>query len=927
MTGFRPSEPSGKWIAVGPSSNHVLLRARSVIAVVGLCAAVASISWPAAAQAEPAPISALLLRNTDTTIFREPSDTTTLTVAKGMDTGQGTDSPILVFNSQVGTDSSTFTSVSLSAGLTPGTYSTSRIPGDAQAVLDPGAILQCGGDEPGTITVTQADYDGAGDPVDLAASFDVAACQSQPAMHGEIRWHSDAPLEVTQAPALTSAPPATVGSSTEATVQFTSVGNSAATMGAATLSQKPMSDGFLDWSIVNDGCSGQTLQPGESCSVSARIAPIRPDGVPYGTVYATIRMPDGQMIAASAQIAAKVYPLAGQALGLQARGAFRQVVLTWQPPQAVPAGWSVFHQQYYVYKFLTDGSLQFVTATANHTAVLTGQPDLYTARYVVRDVQSGSDAALSVSSTATTASKELIYVDATAGMRGRQLAPQPAASDSTNITNLQNLSGAGTAGLTVARNQSVLAYAADIGPDSPPTKSLICTANVDASPGSAFCSGSDTSTQWDTAPSLSPDGKRVVFAHASEPGAPTTLEIASTATGAKAIAVPNSSGLRDATFNATGTALVAVESAGGSTELVSLGLTGTRTVIPASAGLSDPDVAADGRIVAVRTTPDVDSPDAPPITSLVLLAPGATTPSAITGAQSGTNVRPRFAADGASVYYTHTDAPQAATPGYGDLLQSGDADQIDLAFDAVTNLAGGGTAGTPYILTADGTHRLDTAAPAAQMVAPSSTVDLATTATASWTGTDPQASGQVTSGLRNFDVRYRSAAAGHTFGAYVYPVSWQATTNPSAHVTATPGYEYCFSARARDVAGNLSAWTPERCTISPADDRSVHTTSSRRVSSSYYLHTYSYAAKKSTHFTLSGIAGRRIGILATTCASCGQFEVTLGSRTLGRVNTHASSTHYRQTLWLPATSPTTGTLTATTLSSAAVRLDGIVIAH
>ena len=600
--------------------------------------------------------------------------------------------------------------------------------------------------------------------------------------------------------------------------------------------------------------------------------------------------------------------------------------MTWQPPQAVPAGWSVFHQRYAVYEYLTDGSLHLLTITQNRTAVLTGLPDLYAARYVVRDEQSGADAPLSVPSTTTTASQELIYIDATAGMRTRRLAPQPASSDSANITNLQNLNGAGTAGLTLARNQSVLAYAAYAGSDSPPTKSNVCTANVDASPGTAFCSGTDTSTQWDTAPSLSPDGKRVVFTHASAPGAATTLEVASTTTGAKAGAVPNSVGLRDATFNAAGTGLVAVQSAGVSTELVSLSLTGTRTVIPASAGLREPDVAADGRIVAVRTTPVANAPDAAPTTSLVLLAPGDP-PRRHHRSEQRDERASRFAADGSSVYYTHDDVAQRVTADYGDLLVTGDADQVDLVTHVVTDLAGTGTAGTPYIVTADGTHRLDATPPAPQMVAPASTVELSTTAIASWTGTDPQAAGQVTSGVRNFDVRYRSASAGHTFGAYLYPVSWQATTDPSVRVTATAGYEYCFSVRARDFAGNVSAWTSEHCTISPVDDRKLHTTATRLTSSNYYLRTYSYAAKKSTHFTLGAVTARRVGIVATTCASCGQVEVTLGSRTLGRINTHAASTHYRQTLWLTTTSTTTGTLTITTLSTASVRLDGVVIAH
>jgi hypothetical protein len=143
--------------------------------------------------------------------------------------------------------------------------------------------------------VQQADYDNDGNPTDFAASFDIASCDSSPTAHGEIRWNSSTPLELAQAPPVTSAAvPVTVGSTADVTVQFSAVGDSPATLGAATMTQTPMSDGTLDWSIVDDGCVGRTLQPGDSCPVSARIAPIRPNGVPHSIVYATIKVPDGQ---------------------------------------------------------------------------------------------------------------------------------------------------------------------------------------------------------------------------------------------------------------------------------------------------------------------------------------------------------------------------------------------------------------------------------------------------------------------------------------------------------------------------------------------------------------------------------------------------------------------------------------------------------
>ncbi len=96
-----------------------------------------------------------MLRDSDTRIFRQPSGTTTLNLVRGTLSSNGTDHPLFDVNSLIGSDFSTFTSITLSADLMPGTYTTTRT-GEAQAVLDAGSFMPCGGTEPGTLTVTQA---------------------------------------------------------------------------------------------------------------------------------------------------------------------------------------------------------------------------------------------------------------------------------------------------------------------------------------------------------------------------------------------------------------------------------------------------------------------------------------------------------------------------------------------------------------------------------------------------------------------------------------------------------------------------------------------------------------------------------------------------------------------------------------------------
>jgi hypothetical protein len=75
------------------------------------------------------------------------------------------------------------------------------------------------------------------------------------------------------------------------------------------------------------------------------------------------------------------------------------------------------------------------------------------------------------------------------------------------------------------------------------------------------------------------------------------------------------------------------------------------------------------------------------------------------------------------------------------------------------------------------------------------------------------------------------AAWSGPFAAHVVPSGWAATTARSRALTLARGHEYCFSVRARDRAGNLSAWSAERCTAVPLDDRDLARTTGGWTSS------------------------------------------------------------------------------------------------
>jgi len=72
--------------------------------------------------------------------------------------------------------------------------------------------------------------------------------------------------------------------------------------------------------------------------------------------------------------------------------------------------------------------------------------------------------------------------------------------------------------------------------------------------------------------------------------------------------------------------------------------------------------------------------------------------------------------------------------------------------------------------------------------------------------------------LESFDVRYKTAPKGSTtYGSWVYPTSWQATTRTSQKVTLGTGQRVCFAVRARDdfvgPEANVSDWSSSRCTF------------------------------------------------------------------------------------------------------------------
>ena len=106
-----------------------------------------------------------------------------------------------------------------------------------------------------------------------------------------------------------------------------------------------------------------------------------------------------------------------------------------------------------------------------------------------------------------------------------------------------------------------------------------------------------------------------------------------------------------------------------------------------------------------------------------------------------------------------------------------------------------------------GVPPIDTQAPSnARIVGlPLTSTTLATTI--NWTATD-------NTGVKSYDVRYRSAPY-NTSSYSAYSTFKSATTATSGTFTGTAGRTYCFSVRARDANDNLGAYGPQSCVEFP----------------------------------------------------------------------------------------------------------------
>lgn len=181
------------------------------------------------------------------------------------------------------------------------------------------------------------------------------------------------------------------------------------------------------------------------------------------------------------------------------------------------------------------------------------------------------------------------------------------------------------------------------------------------------------------------------------------------------------------------------------------------------------------------------------------------------------------------------------------------------------------------------------------------------------------------SGIASVDVSYRVAPRGGALGPVVAPASWQHTTSASERLTLAPGEEGCFSVRARDRVGNVSANTPWSCTTVPLDDRSMSASAGtlRLAAAGALDRTITLLARSGARLTLTAQHGNRVAVIALAGPGQGGVDVYAAGTRLGHVSL-AATTWHRETILLPVHA-FTGSVVVDSVGTAPSLIDAVAV--
>src|SRR5262249_2099797 len=152
----------------------------------------------------------------------------------------------------------------------------------------------------------------------------------------------------------------------------------------------------------------------------------------------------------------------------------------------------------------------------------------------------------------------------------------------------------------------------------------------------------------------------------------------------------------------------------------------------------------------------------------------------------------------------------------------------------------------------------------------------------------------------------RKAAFNATLGSYSGVVSNQNVLTKA--YTATAGNTYCFHSRARDIPGEVSAYSSDKCTTVPFKAAGLSNSSgglawSHSSHGSVYGGVVYSAKAKNAYFSKGTAKARHIYIVVSKCSTCGTIQIRWNNTVKSTIALTAPSWKRKQiiTITLPST--------------------------
>lgn len=222
-----------------------------------------------------------------------------------------------------------------------------------------------------------------------------------------------------------------------------------------------------------------------------------------------------------------------------------------------------------------------------------------------------------------------------------------------------------------------------------------------------------------------------------------------------------------------------------------------------------------------------------------------------------------------------------------------------------------------------GAPTTDATAPTA-VTAPTQPFTSLPSPTLSWSGQDAG------SGVASYDVRLTTATVAQGFTGWTMPTAWQGLTTTSRATSLPYGGTVCFAVRAHDHAGNVGTWSAHRCVTRHVDERSAFQRGTWAYVYSQALLGYDGLRSSQQGAALSSrlTTVRRVGVVASTCPSCGTVGVYVGGALVGKISLVSSTLAHRRLLVLPVFSARSGAVSVRVLTTGRpVLLDGLLLSR